>query len=153
MHLLVSSPHELIGHRCNHCRPPTVTLLIPSSLVWHHPHGRCVCHGIPDDRKLQLGDIINIDVTVYLNGHHGDCSAMFFVGTALVLVGHGFTPLTTPSPAVAIASHHSFRVVASRVVCREVRRGEASPSPAGCMGPSLAGERGAGELQLAADTC
>ena len=27
----------------------------------------CICHGIPDDRKLQNGDIINIDVTVYLN--------------------------------------------------------------------------------------
>jgi methionyl aminopeptidase len=40
----------------------------------------CVCHGIPDDRPLQKGDIINIDVTVYLDGHHGDTSRMFFVG-------------------------------------------------------------------------
>jgi len=38
------------------------------------------CHGIPDDRPLQDGDIVNIDVTVYLNGFHGDCSAMFLVG-------------------------------------------------------------------------
>jgi methionyl aminopeptidase len=37
-------------------------------------------HGIPDDRPLQNGDIINIDVTVYLNGYHGDCSETFFVG-------------------------------------------------------------------------
>ncbi|OXU21017.1 hypothetical protein TSAR_011315 [Trichomalopsis sarcophagae] len=38
------------------------------------------CHGVPDDRTLQDGDIINIDVTVFLNGHHGDCSEMFEVG-------------------------------------------------------------------------
>ena len=40
-----------------------------------------ICHGIPDDRKLEEGDIINIDITVYLNGYHGDCSEMFVVGT------------------------------------------------------------------------
>ena len=39
-----------------------------------------ICHGIPDDRKLQEGDIINLDITVYLNGYHGDCSEMFVVG-------------------------------------------------------------------------
>ncbi|XP_002014348.2 methionine aminopeptidase 1D, mitochondrial [Drosophila persimilis] len=38
------------------------------------------CHGIPDDRQLIDGDIINIDVTVYLNGYHGDCSETFLVG-------------------------------------------------------------------------
>ncbi|XP_057768958.1 methionine aminopeptidase 1D, chloroplastic/mitochondrial isoform X1 [Salvia miltiorrhiza] len=40
----------------------------------------CICHGIPDSRALEDGDIINIDVTVYLNGYHGDTSATFFVG-------------------------------------------------------------------------
>ncbi|RXM29060.1 Methionine aminopeptidase 1D, mitochondrial [Acipenser ruthenus] len=39
-----------------------------------------VCHGIPDSRPLQDGDIINIDVTVYLNGYHGDTSETFLVG-------------------------------------------------------------------------
>jgi methionyl aminopeptidase len=39
-----------------------------------------VCHGIPDDRKLKNGDIINIDVTVKLDGWHGDTSRMFLVG-------------------------------------------------------------------------
>ncbi|XP_033162156.1 methionine aminopeptidase 1D, chloroplastic/mitochondrial [Drosophila mauritiana] len=38
------------------------------------------CHGIPDDRQLADGDIINIDVTVFLNGYHGDCSETFRVG-------------------------------------------------------------------------
>ncbi|XP_047067700.1 methionine aminopeptidase 1B, chloroplastic-like [Lolium rigidum] len=40
----------------------------------------CMCHGIPDSRELQDGDIINIDVTVYLNGFHGDTSKTFLCG-------------------------------------------------------------------------
>ena len=39
-----------------------------------------VCHGIPGPKKLQEGDIINIDITVILNGWHGDTSRMFTVG-------------------------------------------------------------------------
>ena len=40
-----------------------------------------VCHGIPsDDKTLEDGDILNIDVTVILDGWHGDTSRMFFVG-------------------------------------------------------------------------
>lgn len=38
-----------------------------------------VCHGIPGDKKLKKGDIINVDVTVIKNGFHGDTSRMFFV--------------------------------------------------------------------------
>jgi len=40
-----------------------------------------VCHGIPSDKKLKNGDIINIDITVIKDGYHGDTSKMFFVGT------------------------------------------------------------------------
>ena len=39
-----------------------------------------ICHGIPDSRKLVEGDICNIDVTVFLDGMHGDTNATFFVG-------------------------------------------------------------------------
>lgn len=39
-----------------------------------------VCHGIPGDRKLLDGDIINIDVTTIVDGWHGDTSRMFYVG-------------------------------------------------------------------------
>ena len=39
-----------------------------------------VCHGIPDEEILKEGDIINIDVTVILDGWHGDSSRMYFVG-------------------------------------------------------------------------
>src|SRR5207245_8212396 len=38
-----------------------------------------VCHGVPGDRLLKPGDILNIDVTVIKDGFHGDCSRMFFV--------------------------------------------------------------------------
>jgi len=37
-------------------------------------------HGIPDSRPLENGDIINVDVTVYLDGFHGDCSDTFLIG-------------------------------------------------------------------------
>lgn len=39
-----------------------------------------VCHGIPDERKLKNGDIVNIDVTVIVDGWHGDTSRMYWVG-------------------------------------------------------------------------
>jgi methionyl aminopeptidase len=39
-----------------------------------------VCHGIPNDRPLREGDILNIDFTVILDGWHGDSSRMYFVG-------------------------------------------------------------------------
>ncbi|KAG8838746.1 hypothetical protein FRB91_007427, partial [Serendipita sp. 411] len=39
-----------------------------------------ISHGIPDQRPLQEGDIINIDVTVYLDGYHGDTSRSFAIG-------------------------------------------------------------------------
>ncbi len=39
-----------------------------------------VCHGIPGDKKLKDGDIVNIDVTVIKDGYHGDTSKMFLLG-------------------------------------------------------------------------
>ncbi len=39
-----------------------------------------ICHGIPDSRPLEAGDIVNLDITVFLDGMHGDCSATFLVG-------------------------------------------------------------------------
>ncbi len=59
----------------------------PSPLNYHrYPKSICtsvnevVCHGIPDDRPLQNGDIVNVDVTVFLDGVHGDCNATVAVG-------------------------------------------------------------------------
>ena len=39
-----------------------------------------ICHGIPDEEELGNGDIVNIDVTVILDGWHGDSSRMYFAG-------------------------------------------------------------------------
>ncbi len=39
-----------------------------------------VCHGIPNDKQLKKGDVVNIDVTVIKDGWHGDTSRMFIVG-------------------------------------------------------------------------
>jgi methionyl aminopeptidase len=44
-----------------------------------------ICHGIPGDKKLKDGDIINIDITVKKDGYHGDTSQMFFIGETSVL--------------------------------------------------------------------
>jgi methionyl aminopeptidase len=43
-----------------------------------------VCHGIPGDKRLKSGDIVNVDVTVIKDGFHGDSSRMFLVGKASV---------------------------------------------------------------------
>lgn len=60
---------------------------IPAPLNYHgFPKSICtsvnhvVCHGIPGDRKLKEGDIVNVDITVIKDGYHGDTSKMFFVG-------------------------------------------------------------------------
>jgi methionyl aminopeptidase len=40
-----------------------------------------ICHGIPGDRKLVDGDIVNVDVTPILNGYYADCNKTFYIGT------------------------------------------------------------------------
>ena len=59
----------------------------PSPLNYHgYPKSLCtsvnevICHGIPDDRRLRDGDIVNLDVTIFLDGMHGDTSATVLVG-------------------------------------------------------------------------
>jgi methionyl aminopeptidase len=44
-----------------------------------------VCHGIPSDKRLKSGDIVNVDITVIKDGFHGDTSRMFTVGEPQVL--------------------------------------------------------------------
>lgn len=63
---------------------------IPAPLNYHgFPKSVCtsvnhvVCHGIPNDKPLKDGDIINIDVTVIKDDYHGDTSKMFMVGKSL----------------------------------------------------------------------
>ncbi|NOX42246.1 MAG: type I methionyl aminopeptidase [Gammaproteobacteria bacterium] len=65
---------------------------IPAPLNYHgFPKSICtsvnhqVCHGIPGERILKNGDIINIDITVIKDEYHGDTSKMFFVGEPSIL--------------------------------------------------------------------
>ena len=65
---------------------------IPAPLNYHgFPKSICtsvnhvICHGIPGDKKLKEGDIINIDITVIKEGYHGDTSKMFHVGKTSIL--------------------------------------------------------------------
>ncbi len=53
-----------------------------------------VCHGIPGDRRLMEGDILNIDVTPILDGWHGDTSRMFFVGERIPVKAHRLVDVT-----------------------------------------------------------
>ena len=59
----------------------------PSTLGYRgYPKSICssinevICHGIPDDTVLQEGDIVNIDITAFLDGYHGDSNRTFAVG-------------------------------------------------------------------------
>jgi methionyl aminopeptidase len=59
----------------------------PSTLGYRgYPKSICssinevICHGIPDDTVLEDGDIVNIDITAYLDGYHGDSNKTFLVG-------------------------------------------------------------------------
>ena len=70
------------------CHQATLALgAYPSPLNYHgYPKSICtsvnevICHGIPDSRPLADGDIVNLDVTVYVDGVHGDTNATFGVG-------------------------------------------------------------------------
>jgi len=59
----------------------------PSTLGYRHfPKSICtsvnevICHGIPDDRPLEDGDIVNIDITAFIGGVHGDTDATYLCG-------------------------------------------------------------------------
>lgn len=60
---------------------------VPAPLNYHgFPKSICtsvnhvICHGIPGEKRLKKGDIVNVDITVIKDGYHGDTSKMFFVG-------------------------------------------------------------------------
>ena len=58
----------------------------PKGFTYPFPKSVCtsvnevICHGVPSDRKLKNGDIVNVDVTVIVDGWHGDSSRMYMVG-------------------------------------------------------------------------
>ncbi len=89
-------PHVQVGITTNElnqlCHDYIVNVqdAIPAPLNYHgFPKSICtsvnhvVCHGIPNDKALKSGDLVNIDITVIKDGYHGDTSKMFFVGKPL----------------------------------------------------------------------
>src|SRR5512138_298364 len=95
---LAAQATQLAGE---HCKPGVTTDEIdrvvheflcdhgayPSTLGYKgYPKSCCtsinevICHGIPDSTELQDGDIVNVDVTAYIHGVHGDTDATFLVG-------------------------------------------------------------------------
>nr|WP_309504162.1 type I methionyl aminopeptidase [Nocardioides sp. CGMCC 1.13656] len=73
---------DRIGHEflCDHGAYPSTLGYrgFPKSLC--SSVNEVVCHGIPDSRPVEDGDIVNIDITAYLDGVHGDTNATFLVG-------------------------------------------------------------------------
>ena len=89
-----------------------------------------VCHGIPGDKKLKNGDIINIDITVIKDGYHGDTSKMFFVGEPAIrakrLVDLTYQCMTTGiklvKPGISLGDiGHAIQTLAEDQHCSVVR--------------------------------
>ncbi|MDR0407041.1 MAG: type I methionyl aminopeptidase [Holosporales bacterium] len=88
-HVIAGVTTQALNDLCHeetvHCGGQSATLNYKG-----YPKATCislnhvVCHGIPSDRKLVKGDLLNIDVTVILDGWFGDTSRMFYVGTPSV---------------------------------------------------------------------
>lgn len=70
--------HDYIVNDCQAIPAPLNYNGFPKSICTSI--NQVVCHGIPSDKKLKDGDIINIDITVIKDGYHGDTSQMFVVG-------------------------------------------------------------------------
>ena len=70
--------HEYIVHTQKAIPAPLNYRGFPRSICTSVNHQ--VCHGIPGDRVLKRGDILNIDITVIKDEYHGDTSRMFYVG-------------------------------------------------------------------------
>jgi len=74
--------HDYIVNELNAIPAPLHYKGFPKSICTSINH--VICHGIPNEKKLKEGDIINIDVTVIKEGYHGDTSKMFAVGKASI---------------------------------------------------------------------
>ncbi len=75
--------HEYIVNELDAIPAPLNYRGFPKSICTSVNHQ--VCHGIPGDRKLKNGDIVNIDITIIKDGFHGDTSKMFMIGKPSVL--------------------------------------------------------------------
>ena len=90
-HVVPGITTDELNKRC-HNHIVDVQKAIPAPLNYRgFPKSICtsvnhqVCHGIPGNKRLKNGDIVNIDITVIKDGFHGDTSMMFAVGTPSIL--------------------------------------------------------------------
>ncbi len=77
-HDYIVNVQKAIPAPLNYGNPP-----FPKSICTSVNH--VICHGIPSDKKLKDGDIVNVDVTVIKDGYHGDTSKMFVVGKPKIM--------------------------------------------------------------------
>ena len=75
--------HDFIVNSLNAVPAPLNYRGFPKSICTSVNH--VVCHGIPGEKRLKRGDIVNIDITVIKDGFHGDASRMFTVGEPSIL--------------------------------------------------------------------
>ncbi|NIR60655.1 MAG: type I methionyl aminopeptidase [Gammaproteobacteria bacterium] len=75
--------HDYIVHELDAVPAPLNYRGFPKSVCTSVNH--IVCHGIPGEKRLKKGDIINIDVTVIKDGYHGDTSRMYAAGKPTVM--------------------------------------------------------------------
>lgn len=103
----------------------------PSPLHYHHfPKSVCtsinevICHGIPDNRELQDGDIVNVDVSCFLNGVHGDLNETYAVGTVdddskklMKVLIHPLPYLPSAQPNISARVHVRVTVMLLLMTC------------------------------------
>ncbi len=87
-----------IGYTAGGAKPP-----FPGAICASVNH--VVCHGIPSDKVLKDGDIVNIDVTVIKDGFHGDTSKMYCIGKPSILARR----LVLTTHAAMVAGIHAVR--------------------------------------------
>ncbi|EGV52388.1 methionine aminopeptidase [endosymbiont of Riftia pachyptila (vent Ph05)] len=75
--------HDYIVHQQQAIPAPLNYRGFPKSIC--SSVNQVVCHGIPNEKRLKKGDLINLDITVIKDGYHGDTSQMFLVGGGSVL--------------------------------------------------------------------
>jgi len=75
--------HNYIVGELNSIPAPLNYKGFPKSICTSVNH--VVCHGIPNEKVLKSGDIVNVDITVIKDGYHGDTSRMFYVGDPSIM--------------------------------------------------------------------
>jgi len=90
-----TSAHGALSAPLGYRGYPKATCISPNHVV---------CHGIPGEKKLENGDIVNIDITVVLDGWFGDSSRMFFVGDNISLKARRLVEVTYEALMKGIAA-------------------------------------------------